>query len=419
MRAWPAASWFFAVTLGGATAHAAHGRDVYETKHYLLHSIGGAVNEEDCAAILEQAWPVFQSFFRVEPETKGKSRLRIEVFPGRDTWLAGPHAGGTPPPAGLETTWFDRDSRVAYVCRSESEYETRKRVIYVACQQFHACSKTKNLDLDTWYVHGLAESFATHAWDGEKLTLAASPRISILDHPARAREALGGDKIGLDAFDERRLDDPSVRWAAVRFAMQGAGGKHRARFDKFALGHHGSKVSGEDFLRGLGRAESISQEFAEWLDSVQLPFEVLSGGWEDLLDGRIVCRTFAPHVALACARRPVSTLQYSLRERELNSGCTLGVVLEAASARDYRMFRLRPPHAMVERYADGELVSTGELLPFEGYDSDLVAIEATCADGAVTINADGRLFGPFPVEKPRLGIAIRDGPITLQRLQAH
>lgn len=412
-------SFALSLCLAGASAQAAREPDAHETKHYLLHSIGGAVNEEDCGAILEQAWPVFQSFFRVEPELKGKARLRIEVFPGRESWLAGPYAGGTPPPADSETTWFDRESRVAYVCRSVSEYETRKRVIYVACQQFHACSKTKNLDLDTWYVHGLAESFATHAWDGEKLTLAASPRICIFDHPARAREALGGATIGLDAFDERRLDNPSVRWAAVRFAMEGAGGKHRARFDKFALGHRGSKLSGEDFLRSLGRAENISQEFVAWLDAAQLQFEVLSGGWEDLLDGRVVCRTIAPQIGLACARRPVSTLQYSLRQRELNSGCTLGVVLDATSARDYRIFRLRPPHAMVEQYADGELVSTGDLLPFEGYDSDLVAIEATAANGAVTINVDGRVFGPFPVEKPRLGIAIHDGPITLQRLQAH
>lgn len=391
--------------------------DVVETAHYQLYIQDQAIPAASSAQVLEQAWPAFAAFFLAEPELKDGERLVIKVFADKPRWRNGALGDGGSIPAGVDSVWLSRKNRAVYLYPSTTtEYVTRAHVLYAACLQFHACSKPKNLDLDTWYVHGIAESLATHAWDGERLALGIAPRISVQDHAASALAALGGERFGLDAFAESRIQVPCIRWSAVRFALEGAGGKYKPRFTKLALGARGSKVSGEDFMRSLGRAENVSQEFAAWLKSVQLPFEAVRGDWEDWQEGRIATRSPSGMISLARTRGDATSLRLEFRRSEANGGA-LGFLLAVEGPDDFQACRIQPPVFTLETYAGGRLVSH-EPRKMHTFRGESIALEARRSDHEIRILADEEEFGPFSVGKPRLGWVVFGGSMLFDAVEA-
>lgn len=251
-----------------------------ETNRYNLSVEGTPEEAAAFGKILEAAWPTFREFFHAEPPLPPGERLAFRVYATRDACREGAMRDGTDIPPKKEPAWFSPKTGAVYLYKKPGAWYTRYIVLYGACMQFHGLAKPKNKDLDEWYVHGIAESFAMHSFDGVHLELATSPPVSGVDHAARAMEKLGGRLLGLDPFTDERLEDPSVRWAVVRFATSAAGGKHRARFEKLALGATGSKVSGYDFMRSLGREKEIAEEFTAWLLSAQAPLELVDVDWE-------------------------------------------------------------------------------------------------------------------------------------------
>ncbi len=249
-----------------------------ETNRYDLWVEGTPEEAAAYGRILEAAWPTFREFFHAEPPLSSGERLAFRVFATREACREAAMRDGTDIPPKKEPAWFSPKTGTTYLYRKPGAWYTRYIVIYGACMQFHGLAKPKNKDLDEWYVHGIAESFAMHAWDGVHLELATSPPVSSIDHAARAMEKLGGRLLGLDPFTEGRLEDPSVRWAVVRFATSAAGGKYRTRFEKLALGATGSKMSGSDFMRSLGREKEIAEEFTAWLLLSQAPLEHVVDG---------------------------------------------------------------------------------------------------------------------------------------------
>lgn len=389
--------------------------EVVETAHYRLHVEDHAVRSDECRVILEQAWPVFREFFKAEPEVAAGETLALNVYATKERWYDAAIADRATPPANAGPAWFSSATGAVYVQQHELAYVTRALVLYGACVQFHALAKAKNRDLDAWYVHGIAESLAMHAWDGEHLKLGVSPRICVLDQPAMALDALGGERFGLDVWTVERLQISSVRWCAARFALEGAGGKYRSRFEKLALGYTGSKVSGEDFMRSLGREKSIAEEFHAWLLGAQLPFAVVRGDFEDMFDGRIVARPTTSRIAIACARRSGDSLACEIeppRDRDTSVAVVLGLV----GPSEYTLLRVRPPGAFLEHYSNDQLVRT-EPFAFEEWRAARVTLSAHRAERQVSVRVDGRDFGPFEVESPRLGVAVVGGSVAFRDLR--
>jgi hypothetical protein len=391
--------------------------DVVETTHYQLYIQDKAIPAPSSALVLEQAWPAFAAFFLAEPELKEGERLVIKVFADKPRWRNGALGDGGDIPAGVDSVWLSRKNRTVYLYPStKTEYVTRAHVLYAACLQFHACSKSKNMDLDTWYVHGIAESLATHAWDGKRLALGIAPRISVQDHAASALKELGGERFGLDAFSESRIQVPCIRWSAVRFALEGAGGKYKPRFTKLALGARGSKVSGEDFMRSLGRAENVSQEFAAWLKSVQLPFEAVRGDWEDWQDGRIATRSPNGMISLAGTRGDATYLRLEYRRAEANGGA-LGILLAVDGPEDFQACRIQPPVFSLETYSSGRLVAH-DPRKMSAFLDESIVLEAHRSDHEIRVVAGAEEFGPFTVDKPRLGWVVFGGSMVFDAVEA-
>jgi hypothetical protein len=385
-----------------------------KTAHYALRVEGDRLDATELGSMLEQAWPVLQGFFKAEPALARDERLSLRVHATHDRWLDALLTEHASPPSHARLAWFAPNTRTVHVERQASDYVTRALVIYGACIQFHFLAKPKNRDLDAWYVHGLAESFATHAWDGEKLKLGISPRICAIDHPALALEALGGERFGLDAWTPERLQSPYVRWCAVRFALQGAEGKYRPRLEKLALGHTGSKLSGEDFMRSLGREKDIASEFFQWLTSVQMPFEVISGDFEDLTDGRVIARPIGGPLAIACARERFDELDVKY-DPPRDRAVTVALVLRATGTEQYTLLRVEGQSALLEHYTRGERIQA-EAFPLSALGKAPIPITARRDGKTVTVQIDGQPFGPFTVDAPRLGIAVLGGSTMFRDL---
>jgi hypothetical protein len=383
-----------------------------ETNRYDLRIEGTPDEAARFGRILEAAWPTFREFFHAEPPLAPGNRLAIRVYDTRDACLAGAMGDGTAMPPKKEPAWFSTKTGTVYLYRQTSDWYTRYLVIYGACMQFHALAKPKHKDLDEWYTHGIAESFAVHAFDGARLELATSPPVSSADHAARALEKLGGRILGLDPFTEERLEDPSVRWALVRFATSASGGKHRARFEKLALGASGSKVSGYDFMRSLGREKEIAEEFTAWLLAAQAPLEIVTSDWEAMPDGRIVGRSAAAAQAMCLAKPRFRSLEADVETPTDPDAGTPGILFGFRDERNYAVAKLRPPVLFVEHILDGRQHGGDSIpIPTPGGSHH---VKVTSDGARVVLEIDGRSLDPMEVPEGRIGLVSIGGASTFR-----
>lgn len=386
----------------------------HATARYDLRVQGSEDEAAKYGAMLEQAWPVFREFFKGEPRLADGERLAVKMYDSRQECLEAAMGDEADMPPIKHPAWFSPKSGAVYLYRDASEYFTRALVIYGACMQFHGSSKAKNRDLDEWYTHGIAESFAVHAWDGQRLELATRPRVYMVDHPGRALAALGGRHLGLDPFTDERVEDASVRWAVVRYALAGSGGRHRARFEKLALGHSGSRMSGHDFMRSLGREEKIAEEFSAWLLAEQVPLEAVRGDWEGYSDGRIEARPKADEFALCPAKA-----NFDVVEAEI-AGCLSlrssgGLLVAYLDTRNFVIVRPSPPMLFFDHYQAGKPAGT-EPFPLERK-VDVYTLRARRIGGRVQVDVDGKSYPPIELHEGRLGLAATGGPVTFRNVK--
>jgi hypothetical protein len=180
----------------------------------------------------------------------------------------------------------------AYVQAQVTSYVTRCFVLSAAFQQFHRASRSKNQDLVYhWYVVGLAEHLALHRWDGKRLELGVVPLIAFHDPPAAALAAFDPSWTDLRRLTGARLKENAIAWAWVSFLLSGEDPRHRERFEKLALGSHGSMMNGDEFAATLGEPEGLVRSYLHWLDGVQIPWKVALGEWEDRDGESLVGRT--------------------------------------------------------------------------------------------------------------------------------
>ncbi|MBI5365052.1 MAG: hypothetical protein HZA53_17880 [Planctomycetes bacterium] len=393
------------------------------TPHYELIGWGTEEEVRGWSVVLEGTWVRLEDVLQARPKVEVGKRLSFRMYADEAARREGALAAGLGIPTAAQPAWFSPRDGVLYAFRGESEVFARMMVVYGAVLQFHGLCKEKNLDLDTaWYVHGLAQALCVHAWDGKRVELGVSPRLCVVDYPARALAALGGKAFGVDPWNEERMRDPYVNWAAVRFALVGAGGKYGGKYRKLALGLTGSKMSGADFLRSLGREKDVTKEFREWLLGEQYPFGIEHGDWEDRPDGRVVGGSSkADELAVAVLRDPRTHLGVRLEglkePRLVNS-----VVLAWQDAKNYVIGHGAPPFFVVDFVRDGVQVdqarfalpdTTAEtvFVELDRLETKAGAIRKQVAErpGSVRLALDGQEIGKVAVYEGPLGIAVQGG----------
>jgi hypothetical protein len=202
----------------------------------------------------------------------------------------------------------------------------------------------------------------------------------------------------------------------------GEQGKYRAKYEKLALGYTGSKLSGAEFVRSLGREKDVTAEFQRWLLASQMPFEIGMGEWEEKPDGRIVGGSgYGDVVAAASLREPFKRLTCRV-EGLKHPRTSSGVLLAWIDAKNYVFARFIPPFVASEWIKDGEQVDVQQWkLPNPAADSVVVelAIQEVKADpikkrvnerpGLVTFDVDGKRIDVVHVPIGRLGLATLGG----------
>lgn len=426
--------WLAVALLASAgTAQEAWTRIELETPHYELVGWGTPAEVRGWGEVLEQTWAELERVLGARPKLAAGKRLDFRMYADEAARRDGLLADKQAVPTAAAPAWFSPYDEVLYAFRDKSVVYTRMMVVYGAVLQFHGLCKEKNLDLDaTWYVHGLAQTMCVHAWDGKRAEFAYTPRLCMIDYPGRALAALGGKGFGVDPWNEERMRDPYVNWAAVRFALFGAGGKYESKFQKLALGHTGSKLSGADFLRSLGREKDVTREFHDWLVAAQYPLAIAQGEWDDRSDGRVSGGALdAREIGAAVLREPRTQLSVRLNELR-RPGLTSYAVLAWQTPTIYVIAHAEAPFFVVEFVRDGKQVDQLKLpLPATAVDSAFVtlekleskagAIKKQIAErpGAVRITIDEQDLGTVNVYEGPLGIAAQGGLAEFTELAFH
>ncbi len=389
------------------------------TAHYALKAWATSDELRTWSELLEQTWPEIEDALRATPKLDANEKLAFRIDADKEACLKATLDDKQSMPKSADPAWFSPYNRGVYMYRQPSAVFTRMMVIYAAVLQYHALCKGKNIDLDTtWFVHGLAQTLSVHRWDGVKVELGVSPRLCVVDYPARALEALGGPGFELDTKDEERIANPYASWSAVRFALYGAGGKLRAKFQKLALGYSGSKLSGKEFLRELGFDRNTRKDFREWLLAEQYPFAIEQGDWEEKLDRSLVGgRELPSDLSVAVLRAPRSALRgmvHGLTEHN----ATRALILSWTDARNFALGRLEPPMLIVDYHRDGKIVDSARYpLPNPAADAlefEMRQLEIKASPGKKQLNwrpagvslvIDGKDLGRIDVMEGQIGLA--------------
>lgn len=390
-----------------------------QTAHYALKAWATPEELRTYSELLEQTWPEIEDALHATPKLDAREKLAFRIDADKDAWLKASLDDDQSMPKSADPAWFSPYNRGVYMYRQPSAVFTRMMVIYAAVLQYHALCKGKNIDLDTtWFVHGLAQTLSVHRWDGVKVELGVSPRLCVVDYPARALEALGGPSFELDTKDEERIANPYASWSAVRFALYGAGGKLRAKFQKLALGYSGSKLSGKEFLRELGFDRNTRKDFREWLLAEQYPFVIAQGDWEEKLDLSLIGgRELANDLSVAVLRAPRTALRgrvHGLTERN----ATRALMLSWTDAQNYALGRLEPPMLVVDYHREGKIVDSVRYpLPNPAVDAlefEMRQLEIKASPGkkqinwrpaGVSLSIDGKDLGRIDVMEGQIGLA--------------
>jgi len=396
------------------------------TAHYQLTWAGTPTEAKAMGVILEATWPELRSILQAEPELARGERLDFRFLADKARWNDVMLDDKQVVPPAADPVWCSNYNGVLYGYRHASEIYTRMMVIYGAALQYHARCKQKNSDLDTsWYVHGLAQTLSVHTWDGFNLKLAVRPKLCVVDHPAKALLALGGAGDPADAQDpwqEERIADPYVSWACVRFALYGLKGKHRARYQKLALGHSGSKVSGADFMRSLGRERDVSREFRAWLKNEQYPLEIVHGEWEELPNGRLRGGTARPEdMSTVLVRDPEAGFACQVHGIG-QPGVTRALLLSWSNAKDYVLARFEPPVVKIQFVRNELEVDVDELmLPDPAADTVAVRVQRLPVvvkphlknlperPAGIALTIGDKTYDRIPVPEGRVGLAVLGG----------
>jgi hypothetical protein len=198
----------------------------------------------------------------------------------------------------------------------------------------------------------------------------------------------------------------------VGFLREGKERKHRARFDKLALGQTGSKLSGAEFAQSLGKPAQFSRDLEAWLQSVQEPLQAVGGDWEDLDGSMLLGRSPQDDLAFALVKSAAVEVQASFVPPV---GSAAGLVLTFRDLRHYTIATIGERGLAVQR-CDGVKFETVEEYQTPPCVAGVHTLRARLLESTVTLFAEGVELGSFDVVGPRMGFAVDAGEARFSRV---
>ena len=314
-----------AAVAGGAIAKTPARADV-RTAHYDLHVEG--IDAVDTGKLLEALHARLTRHFGKAPA----GRLRVAVFATRRRFEAAlradrqfvPKSGG----------YYAPGNRKVYLWLQPSEYFTRHLILHEATHQFHWLAATANKGpAKGWYTEGLAEYFAMHNWDGNRLQTGIVPAITLEDYPERAIKQFDAAKRDLAGIVAGTTPCPRpVAWALTSFLIN----RHKVKFRKLAAMLDKRNKLGRAWRRTFGKVgPRFVDQFRKWLATRTQPWKIVWIAWQqrgDAIEGR--SRTNAIAVLKQTPRK------LEVRIETVGPAAKAGLVFGYKSTKDFYLFQV-------------------------------------------------------------------------------
>jgi hypothetical protein len=307
----------------------------FESRHYLVEVQDG--DPKEIATLLEQAYEQWTAFFGTEPKPllQGEGdRLRVRIFATQDEYRSAITADRVIGEMTLDAAGcYAPSNQTVYLWNQFSPDLTRAVVIHEGTHQFHGLAVNGDSS-SRWYDEGIAEYFAMHTWDGQKLRLGAVPTIATVDQPAKALHRFEHvwkfrlRKLATDTGNVTQEGYPDA-WALVTFLVQ----EDRKLFDHWAQQFRQGVAPGEAWERTFGKQGfALSERYLAWLRSQQRPWRAPYGAWQqvgDAIEGMV-----SPLLQAIAVRKDVRrALEATVEFRA--PATYAGIILDYHSEREY------------------------------------------------------------------------------------
>ena len=399
----------------GLTASAAPGLQVIDTAHYLVHAEATRAQTEEMGRVLEAAWPQLAKFFGAEPELADGVKLNVFFGATQQSFFARLKADGiTPPKAG---GYYSPKTRVAYLWRQPTIYNTRCLLIHEATHQFHFLSKTRNRSVPmTWYVEGLAEYLGRHYWDGESLRLGELPLLSLSDYSRKALESLNGEEVSLAKVIEGKGGGRPLFFAIVRYLLTGENGKYRKSFARLSKKLDRGAASPALFSRTVGSPRKLEQKFREWLRHEQEPWRQIFNEWEGMGSGRFSGTAGGSIVSTCAVKAPVKRLSATI-EVPADGAWIAGVLLHHTDNGDYTTaLSYGGKEIRVARRQDHKWVTLGRFPGPKPKEKGLLRFVVERTGGKVRLLVEGKEMGTFELPGGTFGLALQGSTVRYRNV---
>lgn len=403
------------MVLPAAPALAAPDLVTVESTHYRISAETSSTDAEEMGRVLEAAWPLFAGFFDAEPELEDDAKLEVFFGATQQTFFARLKADGiVPPKAG---GYYSPKTRVAYLWRQPTIYNTRCLLIHEATHQFHYRSKTRNRSVPTtWYVEGLAEYLGRHHWDGENLAIGELPLLSLSDYSQKALASLDAGEVTLAEVVAGQAGDRPLFFAIVRFLLTASDGKYVKSFRRLSGKLDRGGASPKLFGQTVGSPKRLEGKFHAWLATEQEPWRQIYNEWEGIGPGRVAGTAGGSIVSTCAVKAPVTKIAADL-EVPATSNWIAGVLLHHTNGNDYTTALCYGGKVIkVARRQDDRWVQLGEFpCPTPGQEG-LIRFRVERSGGKVHLYVEDEPVGAFDLPGSTLGLALQGSTVRYRNV---
>jgi len=386
-----------------------------ETPHYVIHAEASRAQVEEMGRVLEAAWPQLSLFFGAEPKLSDDQRLEVYFGASQQSFFARLKADGiTPPKAG---GYYSPKTRVAYLWKQPTRYNTRCLLIHEATHQFHFLAKTRNRSVPmTWYVEGLAEYLGRHQWDGENLALGQLPLLSLSDYSKKAMASLDAGETSLAEVVAGKGGGRPLFFAIVRYLLTAEDGKYVKQFSRLAGKLDRGGASPKLFGQTVGSPRKLEKKFRAWLAKEQEPWRQIYNEWEGIGPGRFAGTAGGATVSFCAVKAPVTKLEATL-EVPGTSRWIAGVLLHHTSGGDYTTALCYGGKLIkVARRQDNKWVKLGEFPCPKAAKQGLIRFRVERRHGQVRLFVEDEKVGVFELPGTTLGLALQGSTVRYRNV---
>ncbi|MHB8897446.1 MAG: DUF1570 domain-containing protein [Thermoguttaceae bacterium] len=277
------------------------------SQHYQV--LSSEPSAAETGRLLDQLHEQLDEFFGHCPEDP----LRVNLLPDREAFHDALRRDGHPAVSG--GGYYAPENRTIYLYTQPSVYYTRHLLLHEATHQFHFLVATGNRSLEAaWYLEGLAEYFAMHNWDGDRLRCGVVPAVTLEDYPATALKAIegAGDRANWlrRVIEGQETLSRPVGWALVHFLVN----RQRDAFRRLGARLDRREAPLKAFAETIGPVTAeLADEFHRWVAAHQQPWSIVWIEWQqagDRIEGS--SRT----VGLLVHKEPLARLELEVEPKD-------------------------------------------------------------------------------------------------------